>query len=628
MKQRPILVAVIGYIMGIIWGLYFKFSIVPFYILICATYYLFSKTLKTKKKRKFNLLSYKHYSRYLKLFINKKVVLILISFSIISNTIILIQNKKYENTYQDNQNIKITGVIISQKTEKQYYDLYEIKTLQNGNFNMYIQVAKNVKKLEYGDKITLQGEFIKPSSQRNYKGYDDSKYLKTLKIIGRIKVNSIKIEAKNQVNFIFQQANKINEKIKTTISKTFDTEKSAILNGLLLGDKQNIEEKIRENFQTLNISHVLAISGMHIGYIIVGIQILLKNLIGKRKTKIVTIIILICYTFITGFSPSILRATIMGILGVSEILVHRKNDIWNAISISLLIILLYNPFLILDIGLQLSYLGTIGIILFHNTVLKIFNKIISKESKIIKIIQQILSVTISAQVIITPILLLNFHTISIYSLFANLVLSIIIGPIVIIAFIGIILSFINAQLINIFKPILDIGLKILNIISNFSKLPFSKFYIQTPSSFTVILYFIIIFIGKYILIIYTSYCLTPTYKRIKNLISLFKYKFNIKKNKYIKYFIICFLILLIIQFIPKNLKIYFVDVGQGDCTFIVTPKNKTILIDGGGSLSDNFDVGKKTLLPYLLNRGYTKLDYIMISHFDQDHVGRNFIFSK
>ncbi len=68
------------------------------------------------------------------------------------------------------------------------------------------------------------------------------------------------------------------------------------------------------------------------------------------------------------------------------------------------------------------------------------------------------------------------------------------------------------------------------------------------------------------------------------------------------------------------MKIYFVDVGQGDCTFIVTPRNKTILIDGGGSLLEEFDVGKRTVIPYLLDRGYTTIDYIMISHFDQDHV--------
>ena len=73
--------------------------------------------------------------------------------------------------------------------------------------------------------------------------------------------------------------------------------------------------------------------------------------------------------------------------------------------------------------------------------------------------------------------------------------------------------------------------------------------------------------------------------------------------------------------IPKNLKIYFIDVGQGDSTLVVTPENKTILIDGGGSREkESFDIGEKILLPYLLDRGITKLDYVLISHFDADHV--------
>ena len=72
----------------------------------------------------------------------------------------------------------------------------------------------------------------------------------------------------------------------------------------------------------------------------------------------------------------------------------------------------------------------------------------------------------------------------------------------------------------------------------------------------------------------------------------------------------------------KTLKIYFVDVGQGDCCLIVTPNNKKVLIDGGGEKSDSYDIGKNVLIPYLLDRGIKKIDYIIISHFDTDHVRR------
>ena len=623
MKERPILVAVIGYIIGILWGLYFRFSIVLCYILMLAIYYISKKLFKFHKKHKFKLLSFSRYSRYLKLIINSKVIFILIIFSVISNTILLFQNNKYDNLYQDGESIQITGIVVSQKEEKQYYDVYQVKVLNPKHFNLYIQMNKNTEELEYGDKVKLQGEYRKPSEQRNYGSYYDKQYLKTLKILGRVKANQVEIIAKKQLNIILQCSNKMNLNIKKTIEKNFDEEKSAILKGLLLGETKDIQEDVRANFQISNISHVLAISGMHISYMILGVQVLLKRAIGKKKTRIATIIILIMYVFITGFSPSVVRAVVMGVITIGDGIVHRKSDVWNSIAISLLGILLYNPFLILNVGLQLSYLGTISIILFRPTILQIFDNIKSKKkSGIIEKTKEILAVSLSAQIMILPILLYHFNIIGIYFLITNLLVSLVIGPIIILGFVCIMVSFIFNPITKLFAVPLNIGLEFLNLISEFSKLPLSKIYIPTPSIMSIILYFIGVLIGGQIYSIYHLNHLMPTHKRVKNIIALFQYKFRQKKKKYLKYLLIILIVLIIgIPLIPKSLKIYFVDVGQGDCTFIITPRNKTILIDGGGSLTDNFDVGKKTLVPYLLDRGYTTIDYVMISHFDQDHVG-------
>ena len=524
MKERPILIAVIGYIIGIWWGLYLKISIVPFYILLIAIYLIY-KIFSNNRQKQFKLLSFSRYSKYLKLIINKKAILILIIFSNISNIIVLNQNSKYENLYTDGQNVEITGIVTSQKTEKTYFNLYKIKILGNKNYNMYIQVGKNEKDLEYGDKIKVEGTYTKPSIQRNYGGYDESKYLKTLKILGRVRVNKLQIEAKKQANFILEFANKINLQIKENINKVFNKENSAILKGLLLGDNQDIEEEIKENFQTTNISHILAISGMHISYIIVGIQFLFQKWLGKRKTKIITICFLLVYFFITGFSASIFRATTMGILLMLSSIFYRKNDVWNAISISLFLILIYNPFLILDIGLQLSYLGTIGIILFYKTVLSILKKI--KFPK-----KEILSVTISAQIMIFPLIIYYFHTVGTYFLIANLFVSIIIGPIVVLSFIFIFFSLICFSAVKILKVPVELGIEILNFISKIGKLPWSKFYLTTPSIFSIFIYLICVNIINYIYKIYHLNYINATQKRIKNLIALFRYKFNQKKKKY------------------------------------------------------------------------------------------------
>ena len=620
MKQRLILVAVIGYILGILWGLYFTFSIVFCYIAILATYYMLKKFFKLQKKSDFKLLSFNRYRRYLKLFINAKVVFIFLFFSVLSNGIVLFQDNQYEHFYQDGEMIEITGIIVCQKIEKPYYDLYQVKVLDSKNFNLSIQVSKKNKELEYGDQVKLEGVYKKPSQQRNYGGYDDSQYLKTLKIAGRVKVNQIEVIAKKQLNVILQYANSISLKAKEKIETIFDEKRASILKGLLLGQTGDIEDEVKENFQISNISHVLAISGMHISYIILGLQIMLKKTMGNKHTKIMTIFILIMYAFITGFSPSMVRAVVMGVITIGSGLVYRKSDVWNSIAISLLGILWYNPFLILNVGLQLSYLGTIGIILFQPTILRIFHtKSSKKNGKMIQKGKEVIAVSLSAQVMILPILLYHFNTMGIYFLVTNLLVSLVIGCIIILGFFCILLSFVCSFIANFLVIPLGIALDFLNGISRFSELPFSKIYIPTLNWFSMALYFMGILIGNPIYAIYHGDNLMPTHKRVKNIIALLQYKFRLKKKKYLICVVTVFLVFTGIYFSPKEVRIYFVDVGQGDCTLLVTPQNKTILLDGGGSLTD-FDVGKKTVIPYLMDRGFTSIDYVFISHYDTDHV--------
>ncbi len=627
MKQRPILVAAIGYIIGIWWGLYFKFSIILLYTIMIPIYYILRKQFKSYQKYKFKLITVKRYSRYLKLIIHFKAIFILVICSVISNSIVLFQNNRYESSYQDGENIQIMGIIVSEKIEKQYNNVYQIKVLNSKHFNLLIQISKKSKELEYGDKVKLQGEYKKPFEQKNYGGYNDKQYLKTLKISGRVKVKEIEIVAKKQLNVVLQFTNHVNLKIKERLQAIFTKEKAAILKGLLLGETEEIPEEVKENFQTSNISHILAVSGMHISYIIIGLQLLLKKQVGKTRTRMATIVILILYALITGGNPSIIRSVVMSIITIGSGMVHRKSDIWNSIAVSLLSILLYNPFLILDIGLQLSYLGTIGIVLFRPVIVKILNSIQSKKKAIEKV-KEVLAVSLSAQIMIFFVVLYHFNIVGIYFLITNLLVSIIIGPILILAFFTIFISFVFNPLTRFFCFLLNIGLEFLSFVSNFSQLPLSKIYFPTPNIMVSLLYFVGILVGRKIYFIYHSDYLTATQKRVKNLMALFRYQLRKNKKKCLKLIFFIFIVLEILCLFPKDLKVYFVDVGQGDCTFIITPKNKTILIDGGGSKKDEFDVGKKTLIPYLLDRGYTTIDYIMISHFDQDHVRFYLIFIK
>ena len=636
MKKRNALIVTLGYIIGIIWGLYCKCNIAFLYIFTIAIFYIINQI--KRKKHKFKIISLSRYLKYLKIFINSNTLIILTIASLVSNILVNKINNKYENLYKGKEQIDVIATVISNPKIKNKTSLYTIKieNLENKkkfkNTKLILKVKEN-SKLKYGDKIKVIGTFQEPSIQRNYGGFDYKEYLKTNKIYGTIKAESIEKIGKNNSNYILKLSNNLFLKIKSNIEKIYSKEKASIMLGIMLGYTDDIEEDIKENFKISNISHVLAVSGMHIMYIVAGISFLLNDKLGKRKTKIITIIVLIIYMFITGFSPSIVRAGIMGIITLFSSIIHRKKDIPTTIAISLLIILVYNPFLITSASVLFSYLGTIGIIIFSENILKILKKIRIKSKKIkyrinkniLKLdlkIKSILSVSISVQIFIIPIMINLYNTISMSVLITNLSMSFIIGIIVLLGFGQIISLFISINVAKILSLIINFFLDILIQISKWGNvLPLSKIYITTPNLLTIIFYYMMIIIINYIFTICSSKDINESQRRIKNLLNLFKYNLNKNKENIYKIIAIVSMVLVIYFIFPRNLRIYFIDVGQGDSTLIKTPLNKVILIDGGGSLNDDFDIGKNTLLPYLLDRKVKTIDYMIISHMDQDHIG-------
>ena len=150
-----------------------------------------------------------------------------------------------------------------------------------------------------------------PNVQRNYGGFDYSNYLKTLEIYGTINAENIEILKHNNLDRISIKINEYRQNIKDKISNTLDSKVWPIYFSLILADSSYIEKDIRDDFANCSLSHILAVSGMHISYIIIGVSALLNKILGKRCGRIVTIILLILYTVLTGFTPSLARAIIM-----------------------------------------------------------------------------------------------------------------------------------------------------------------------------------------------------------------------------------------------------------------------------------------------------------------------------
>ncbi len=567
--KRPLLIAAIAYINGILIGVYLSKSI-PLFVILSIIVSLITSFKKNTYRN---------------------AICMYLIVMCISSIYVYNKNLNYESKYKkyDNKNISIEGTIISDIEEKEYNYTFTIRT-KGDYFLVNLKKNKEEISLEYGDKLQISGEYQEPNKARNYKGFDYKNYLKINKIYGIIRVdlytNIIIKHQKNLSNFKLL-IHKIREKLKQNIQELLTKETYALGIGILIGDNSRINEKIVEDFKNSNLSHMLAVSGAHINYVVLTVSILFtKKRAGIKAQRVVTIMMMLFFMELTQMTSSVVRAGISCIIYMLASLLYRKADVINAMAISTLLILLNNPFKLFDIGFQLSYAGTLGIILFC----KLIN--IPIKNKLLKYLKDSIIISISANIFIIPIMMYQFNTISLTFILSNLLAGPLLGISIILEIIVLLISFMSINIAAIPAKVLNILLiLIINIANWFSNIEISKIYVITPQIISIVAYYLI--------------CAAIILKQ---------------KNR--KIIVIIMLTVLIVNFFPtpKKLRINFIDVGQGDSTLIRTETNKVILIDSGGSTaSSSFDVGNKVLLPYLLDRRIKKIDFIIVSHFDADH---------
>ena len=530
--------------------------------------------------------------------------------SIFSFIITTYQFQDYKERYEKVEEDIFVGVVVSDPTHKTYKDVYQLKVIQIGkdssyrNTKLLLQIKKQKeesKPLMYGDQIIFQGIYESPMKQRNTGGFKEEQYFKSKQLYGRVTMTGkIMIQKKNQINGIARLAHVFQKKIKEIVC-IFPEDTRALLLGIILGDKEQMDDEIQQAFADSNLAHLLAVSGAHVGYILSGMIVLLNQCrIHKKLAKMITIMGLFFFLFVTNFTPSVTRACFMGVYLLLGELFHKKPDTFNSLCASLLIQIIGNPFCIFSLSLLLSYGGTIGILAFHKSILERIQKLDEKRWK--TKIKEMIAVTLSAQIVIFPICLYQLGTVSFTFLISNLLAGPLLGIILLFGFLILFLGIIFLPLAKLFFFLPQIFLFILLSIARFcAKLPFSKVYFPIPS--------MPIIIAFYTFLLFFWYQIKRGRKiRIK------------QKKQILSIFLILIFGFSVIQSATRPFSLHFIDVGQGDSSLVVSPRGKKILIDGGGSRdTKNFDIGKQILLPYLLRRGITSLDYVIVSHLDSDH---------
>ncbi len=514
-------------------------------------------------------------------------------------------------------NSEISGKIISipqGKAEGKPKFFFEVDKIKFGSVEKSFKGEKtlvtintqeyNPQDLKLYNSMILSGRLSLPFKAGNPSQFDYGNYLRNHNTYSVFYAKGGKlIDGKLTPKEKFMQGvNDYREEIISIHSQYLKLPNLEILGGIVFGDDAVSPPKdIKQSFINSGLLHILAASGMNVAFIysfFFAILSLFKiNFRVKVSLGILTVII---YSLMTGLGASVIRAATMLIFVLIGKLIDRDSHSISLLSFVALLMLIYNPMYINDVGFQLSFIVTFGILVMAPAVARFKNKFLNFVSETV-------AIPIIAQLWVIPIQIFYFNNISIYSVFAN-IMSV---PILMVLSFG---GFVSS-LMSIIKPISNIIcmsfdfvlnplLTLLVNISDFwGKLPHSALTTSHPTVFQIATYY-----GMLL-------CITSLlYKDIRD--KFFK--------KIIITFSVLFLILLV-SVIPiknRNLEIMAFDLGNADSFLIKTPCNEYIMIDTG---KNGYNGGKSQaeiiLLKYFKDRGIGKLDNIIVTHFDNDHCG-------
>ncbi len=491
------------------------------------------------------------------------------------------------------QKVRLTDIRISHGSVAWY--AYEGK--------MLLTMRSVTPRLRYGQEIKFMACLREPARRRNPGEFDYRRYLFNHHIFAVASLDS------NQAPVILGQkgfwlrrwASSTKSGIETLLDKGTSGETNAILKALLVGVKGEISDETIQQFVDSGVIHVLAVSGLHVGYVTLVILVLLGLFrVPRRPKTVIAILGLAFYALMVDLRPSVNRAVIMAaLLLISQAWELRVNT-YNTVAAAAFLQTLFNPFQLFDMGFQLSFLAVLSIVFIYKRLDEMLLAVIKDffiKRPILRSVYQLFFVSFSALMGTLPITIYYFQRIPLIALLANLIVVPLVGVICALGFAEVILGAIWNEFNLTYgaaQMILVEGLQ--RFIRFVNQVPYSSFEVAAISISQVWLCYVILSMVLFL------------------------------NKRRVRWAFVCFLLVGLNYWVwlpifnPPALRVTFLDVGQGDAIFIQWPNGENMLVDTG-ERTFRRDYGKLVIAPFLKRQGIKQIDLLVLTHPHGDHIG-------
>ncbi|MDR6551270.1 competence protein ComEC [Paenibacillus qinlingensis] len=490
-----------------------------------------------------------------------------------------------------------------------------------------------------GDALTLTGTLRSPSPARNFGGFDYRRYLRlhhTHWLLSAKGVDQAQVQPA-AAHFSVVQLLRWNDELRAALSRRMDVifpaSQAGFMKSMLIGLTDDLDPDRFQQFSELGLTHILAISGLNIAVFLgVCIWVLRRFRMAKETYLLICMCLLPFYVLVTGASPSIVRAGLMSMIALYAARRGGMKEVLHILAVAAWAMLVWEPYFLLDVSFQLSFLVTLGLILGVQRVTHLLSPFLTSPT-----LRNTLAITLVSQAVSFPVSIYYFNQFSLLSWLANAVLVPVISMIVFPA--GLVALALGLLYIPLGQR-LGLLISWLNeaifwITDQLQQIPYLKMIWPSPSIPWIYFYY------GFLILIYVLWHRIHVSATDEPPIMLDRSSGKNAKKRNVQLSLLLtiggFLILLWIGYTPNRFQrtgvVQFIDVGQGDAILIRTPYGKHLLIDGGGTLSfrkageewknrkDPFEVGQKTLVPLLKKRGIHRLEMVVLTHEDADHSG-------